>query len=194
MTAKEATRLDQFFTLFLYCAMLEVWRRAVPSGLVIVGGILWVTLSLNACSSKKPLQYPADHERIQSIDRAVEALREAYQEKNLSAFRALLLPAAQLNQLQRDVEADFEAFAAIRLDFKIERVVIEGGDVDVYVHWQGLWKKQTEEAGTRQRGSARLQWTGTSSLLLRGVQGDLPFGMKTKQTLSEFPAMQSVLR
>ena len=36
--------------------------------------------------------------------------------------------------------------------------------------------------GLRQRGHARLQWVGTQSILLRGVQGDLPFGMKTRQT------------
>jgi hypothetical protein len=42
--------------------------------------------------------------------------------------------------------------------------------------------------GVRQRGHARLQWVGTHSILLRSAQGDLPFGMKTKQTLSEPPS------
>ncbi|MCA1957073.1 MAG: nuclear transport factor 2 family protein [Nitrospira sp.] len=165
--------------------MLGVRERAASSWLVVAGWVVVFAVSLSGCSSKKPLQYPEDHERIQRIDQAVEALREAYQEKNLSGFRSLLPPDARLNQLQREVEADFEAFDSIKLDFKIERIIIEGGDVDVYVHWQGAWKKRGEEAGVRHRGSARLQWAGTGSFLLRGVQGDLPFGMKDKLTLSE---------
>lgn len=173
--------------------MLGVRERAVSSWLVVAGWVVLFAVSLGSCSSKKPLQYPEDHERIQRIDQAVEALREAYQEKNLSGFRSLLLPDAQLNQLQREVEADFEAFDSIKLDFKIERIIIEGGDVDVYVHWQGAWRKRGEEAGVRHRGSARLQWTGQGSVLLRDVQGDLPFGMKAKQMLSELPP-QSILR
>jgi hypothetical protein len=166
----------------------------------MAGGLLWggvgllLALSLHACSSKKPLQYPADHERIQMIDQAVEALREAYQEKNLSAFRSLLQSAESLDRLRGEVQADFEAFETIRLEFKIERMVIEGNDTDVYVHWQGVWKKKGEEMGTRQRGTARLQWTGTTSPLLHGLQGDLPFGMTIKQTLSESFSPQPVLR
>ncbi|MCP9440275.1 MAG: nuclear transport factor 2 family protein [Nitrospira sp.] len=167
--------------------MLGVQERAVSSWLLVAGWVALFACSLSGCSSKKPLQHPEDHERIQRIDQAVEALREAYQEKNVSSFRSLLQPDAQLNQLQREVEADFETFDSIKLDFTIERVIIEGSDVDVYVHWQGAWKKRGEEAGVRHRGSARLQWTGHGSVLLRGVQGDLPFGMKAKQTLSESP-------
>lgn len=162
--------------------------------LCAVGGLLLLTLSLYACSSKKPLQYPADHERIQMIDRSVEALREAYQEKNWSAFRSLLQSSESLDRLRDEVQADFETFETIRLEFIIERVVIEGSDTDVYVHWQGVWKKKGEETGIRQRGSARLQWTGTTSLLLRGMQGDLPFGMTIRQTLSESLSPRSVLR
>jgi hypothetical protein len=67
--------------------------------------------------------------------------------------------------------------------------MIEGDDVDTYIHWQGAWKKDAEDAGLRQRGHARLQWVGAQSILLRGVQGDLPFGMKAKQALSEAPPL-----
>jgi len=146
-------------------------------------------LAVVACSSKTP-QYPADHARIRSIDRAVDALRDAYQEKNRSGFRALMQSGDQFDLLQRQVEEDFEVYHAISLEFKIERVVIEGDEIDVYVHWQGVWKMQTDDAGIRQRGHARLQWVGTDAVFLRGVQGDLPFGMKAKQALSESPLSQ----
>jgi hypothetical protein len=122
---------------------------------------------------------------MQRIDRAVESLRDAYQKKNHSAFRAVMAPLDHLESLQHHVETDFEDFHAISLEFKVERVIIEGDNIDVYVHWQGVWKKHADDTGMRQRGHARLQWAGTKTILLRGVQGDLPFGMKTKQALSE---------
>ncbi len=124
---------------------------------------------------------------MQRIDRAVESLRDAYQKKNHSAFRAVMAPLNHLESLQHQVEADFEAFHAISLEFKVERVILEGDNIDVYVRWQGVWKKHADDAGMRQRGHTRLQWAGTQSVLLRDIQGDLPFGMKTKQALSEIP-------
>jgi hypothetical protein len=142
---------------------------------------------LAACSSKT-VQYPEDHERFRRIDQAVESLREAYQKKDESALRGVMLPTDQLEQLQREAEKDFDAFHSIVLEFKTERIMIEGDDVDVYVHWQGVWKKDPDDAGIRQRGHARLQWVGTHSILLRGVQGDLPFGMKTRESVSGAPA------
>jgi hypothetical protein len=169
--------------------MVWIWVRVIRSSLSSAGWIVLLALAVGACSSKTP-QYPADHERIRSIDQAVDALRDAYQGKNPSRFRSMMQSADQLDQLQRQVEADFEAFHAISLEFKIERVVIEGDDIDVYIHWQGVWKKQADDTGMRQRGHARLQWVGTGSILLRGVQGDLPFGMKAKQALSEAPVSQ----
>jgi hypothetical protein len=140
--------------------------------------------ALAACSSKT-IQYPEDHERFRRIDQAVESLRAAYQKKDRSRFESVMLPLDQLEQLQRQAEADFDAYHSIVLEFKTERIMIEGDDIDVYVHWQGIWKKDPEDAGMRQRGHARLQWVGTHSILLRGVQGDLPFGMTTRQAFSD---------
>ena len=147
-----------------------------------------VVLTVVACSSKTS-QYPEDHERFTHIDRAVEALREAYQHRDRSAFQDVMLPAESLEQIQAEAAQDFELFQSIQLDFKTERIMIDGENIDVYVHWQGVWKKNPDDAGIRQRGHARLQWVGQQSILLRGVQGDLPFGMKVRQALSDLPAV-----
>lgn len=136
------------------------------------------------CPSKT-IRYPAEHERLLRIDQAVESLRSAYQQKDRSGFNALLLPLDQLDELKRQAEMDFTAFSAISLEFKIERVTIAKDDIDVLIHWQGTWKRDATDMGVRQRGLARLQWVGTHSILLRGAQGDVPFGMKTRQLLSE---------
>ena len=159
----------------------------------LVASILSLAIVLGACASKT-VQYPEDHERFLRIDQAVDALREAYQQKDRSKFQALMLPLDQLDELQREAEADFDLFHTIALDFKTERIMIEGDDIDVYVHWQGIWRTNPDDAGLRQRGHARLQWIGTHSILLRGVQGDLPFGMKTRQSFSESVAPRTTPR
>lgn len=146
---------------------------------------LIVLAAVVAGCPSKTLRYPAEHERLIRLDHALESLRNAYQQKDRSGFRSVLLPLDQSDDLQRLAEMDFEAFSAIALEFKIERVVIEKDDIDVFIHWQGTWKKDGNDMGVRQRGHARLQWVGTHSILLRSAQGDLPFGMKSKQLLSE---------
>jgi hypothetical protein len=154
---------------------------------VCVVGCAFIALSLSFACAGKVVPYPEDHERFVRIDKAVESLREAYQRRDRSGLRDVMLPVEQLEQMQADAEQDFDTFQSIQLEFKTERIMIDGENIDVYVHWQGAWKKTSEDAGIRQRGHARLQWVGTQSILLRGVQGDLPFGMKTRQALSELP-------
>jgi len=109
------------------------------------------------------------------------SLRQAYVKKDSSNLASLMMPMDQLELLKEEAEGDFETFTTIALDFAIERIMIEGDNVDVFVHWQGLWKKNPDDPGFRQRGHAKLQWVGTQSILLRGVQGDVPFGMKARQ-------------
>ncbi len=153
---------------------------------------VWLLLSLciavpvigGGCGGKT-IQYPDDHERYRRIDQAVESLRQAYEKKDASKMAALMVPSDQIDRLQHDVDSDFELFSSIALAFAIERILIDGDDVDVFVHWQGLWKKNADDPGLRQRGHTRLQWIGTLSILLRGVQGDSPFGMKVRQAITD---------
>ena len=154
--------------------------RLIPA-LLLVGAISLVGVG---CGGKK-VSYPEDHERYVRIDRAVESLRQAYVKKDSSDLASLMMPNDQLDRLKEDAQGDFETFSAITLDFAVERIMIEGDNIDVFVHWQGLWKKDVEDPGLRQRGHTRLQWVGTQSILLRGVQGDSPFGMKARQATIE---------
>ncbi len=159
-------------------------RRTCLSPTLRIGWLLLLTFLVTGCPSKT-IQYPAEHERLLRLDQALESLRRAYEEKDRAGFRAMLSPVDQTEELQRQAEMDFEGFHAITLEFKIERVMLAKDAFDVLVNWQGTWKKDANDSGTRQRGHARLQWVGTPSILLRGAQGDLPFGMQTKQMLSE---------
>lgn len=167
----------------LYCTGMYFRRIGFsqPSSIV---WLIVLAVVVVGCPSKT-IRYPAEHERLLRIDQALDSLRSAYQRKDRSGFHSMLLPLDQLDDLRRQVDMDFETFSTISLEFKIERVMIEKDDIDVFIHWQGTWKRDANDMGIRQRGHARLQWVGTQSILLRGAQGDLPFGMKTKQMLSE---------
>ena len=155
------------FPLFSLLALL------VSIGLFVVG-----------CGGKKH-QYPEDHERYLRIDQAVESLRQAYVKKDSASLSSLMMPIDQLERLREEAQSDFETFSAITLDFSVERIMVDGDNIDVFVHWQGLWKKDVEDPGFRQRGHTRLQWVGTQSILLRGVQGDSPFGMQARQATTD---------
>ena len=134
------------------------------------------------CGGKKN-QYPEDHERYLRIDRAVESLRQAYLKKDSSELASLMMPIDQLGRLRVEAQNDFDTFSVVTLDFTVERIMIEGEAIDVFVHWQGLWKKDADDPGLRHRGHTKLQWIGTQSIVLRGVQGDAPFGMKARQAM-----------
>ena len=161
--------------------MIYPHKFSLLPGLVLFGSLVLVGVG---CSGKT-IQYPEDHERYLLIDRAVESLRQAYVKKDASALSAVMMPIEQLERLQEEARGDFETYSAMTLDFTVERIMIEGEDIDVFVHWQGLWKKDADDPGLRQRGHTRLQWVGTKSILLRGVQGDSPFGMKARQATTD---------
>ena len=158
--------------------------RSAALGRLLLGLVLVLVVG---CSGKT-IQYKDDHDRILRIDQAVESLRKSYVERDRSALESLLLPSGGLDQLQRDIHSDFDTFRDIQLEFSVERILIEGDNIDVFVHWQGQWKRDPGEVGTRQRGHGRLSWVGTQSILLREAQGDLPFGMGTRASLGEDPA------
>jgi hypothetical protein len=138
---------------------------------------------VSGCSKKEP-RYPADHERFQRIDAAIEALRSAYVRKNLSAIQSMFLPSGKLDRVEQEVAKDFETFQEITLDLSIDRIVIDGEMIDVYVHWQGLWKRNETDTGLRGRGHGMFRWTGEHSILLHSVDGDVPFGMSSRKAES----------
>ena len=161
--------------------MMSPYKFPLFPALVLLGSISLIGVG---CSGKT-IQYPEDHERYLRIDRAVESLRQAYVKKDSSDLASFMMPIDQLERLREEAQGDFETFSAITLDFAVERIMIEGDDIDVFVHWQGLWKKDADDPGLRQRGHTRLQWVGTQSILLRGVQGDSPFGIKARQATTD---------
>jgi hypothetical protein len=166
--------------------MMRMSRRHL-SALALVMSVASVA---GAGCSSKTIQYPEDHERYLRIDKAVESLRHAYVKKDPATMVALMVPNESTDRLREEADSDFESFHEIAMEFRIERIMIDNDDIDVYVHWQGLWRKDPDDPGMRHRGHSRLQWVGTQPVLLAGMQGDIPFGAKGRQALTSQPPGQ----
>jgi len=146
-----------------------------------------VSQSLGCDILKKEARYPADYARYQRIDAALETLQKAYVSKDQKTIDDLLLPLDELDRVEREVQRDFETYAGINLDFTVERIVIDGNTIEMYVHWQGQWRKTLTEDGIRERGHGMLRWVGVHSILLSSLEGDLPFGMAARQATASVP-------
>lgn len=150
---------------------------------MVLGGILSLLLILAGCKDKPP-QYPEDHARFERIVEAIDNLRKAYVEKDTDDLRELLLPLEVLERLQLEIEKDFSEYSEIDLEFTIERMAIKGGRATVNVRWEGEWKREAQELGLTGQGHGVLIWSGKQVILLADVDGDLPFGMATRESLS----------
>lgn len=118
-----------------------------------------------------------DHRRVEQLITAVEALRAAYERRDLPALQALRSPSANLEQLKRDATQDFFTYDAIALTMKVERMYLRGEQATVNVRWEGTWRHGADEPAVTDRGYGVLVWSGRETALLEDMTGNLPFGM-----------------
>jgi len=156
-----------------------ITRFRVWAILVVLGG---VCLGEMGCSTKTP-KYPEDHARFQRVVQAIKTLETAYVNEDPSAFHELLLPLEQLEILEAEVRQDFSTFATIQVDFTIDRLVINESLISAFISWQGAWQRSAKESPVESRGHGVLLWSGNQVILLRGVEGDLPFGITSRLNL-----------
>lgn len=161
-------------------------RRWVSSAAVWGSLALLLGLGLPACSTPSNVN-PADAARVRKIDAMVEQIRQAYVNKDTAGFRGLLLPSENLRLLEADVQRDFLTYDQIKLDFTIDRVMVDGPDVAVFLHWQGQWLGKKDEQPLRERGHAVIRLVGQQSLTLSAVDGDVPFGMTARRFPGDRP-------
>jgi hypothetical protein len=138
-----------------------------------------VCLTETGCSKKAP-KYPEDHARFERVVQAIKSLETAYVNKDTPAIHELLLPLEQLEILEAEASQDFAQFSTIQLDFNIDRIIVEGDRISAFISWQGKWQRSAQEPGHQARGQGVLLWSGNQVILLRGVEGDLPFGMASR--------------
>jgi len=154
-------------------ANIRIWVWTIS----IVLGMM--SLAETGCSTKTP-KYPEDHARFQRVVQAIKSLEMAYVNKDASAFHELLLPLEQLEILESETRQDFATFSTIHLDFALDRIVIDGNRISAFISWQGTWHGQNQESRDSASGHGVLLWSGNQVILLRGIEGDLPFGMAAR--------------
>ncbi len=143
-----------------------------------------VCLTETGCA-KKPPKYPEDRARFQRVIQAIKTLETAYVNKDASSFHELLLPLEQLEILEAEVRHDFVLFSTIQLRFTIDRIVIDGNRISTFISWQGQWQRSPQESSAQEvTGHGLLLWSGNQVILLRGVEGDLPFGIASRLNVS----------
>ena len=140
-------------------------------------------LTGSGCSTKAP-KYPEDHARFQRVIQAIQTLETAYVNKDGSTFHELLLPLEQLEILEAEVRKDFTIFASTELELTVDRIVIDGNHISAFMSWQGTWQRAAEASNELARGHGVLLWSGNQVILLRGIEGDLPFGLASRLNLS----------
>ena len=138
---------------------------------------------LPGCGDKPP-RYPQDHARFERIVEAVEALRLSYEEQDTAALQELMLPLEVLLRLQAEIQKDFLTYSEISLSMTIERMAIKGGRATVNFRWEGVWQETLQGSILNGRGHGILVWSGRQVILLADVEGDLPFGMASRQAIS----------
>ncbi|NKB81586.1 MAG: hypothetical protein GKS05_06825 [Nitrospirales bacterium] len=139
---------------------------------------------MTGCASTKTPKYPEDHARFERIVEVIDSLRQAYVEKNDSAARELFLPLDNLKQLDVEIQRDFQTYSQITLDLSIERITIRDDQILVNIRWQGEWTEESNAPVTQANGHGILHWRGRQVILLAGVEGDIPFGMASHQSIS----------
>ena len=143
---------------------------------LIAGGFLALLLLSGACthSEIKPTE---DIKRIQQIDSFLEDLRHLLQAKDLTGLSA---------RYPQDRQEEIQALAQIltpieqpRLDFFIDRILLDQDTATVALHWEFRWGQSPETVGDskslEQRGNATLRLKGTLDLHLLTIEGDNPF-------------------
>ncbi len=152
-----------------------LWAMFVVFGVVSLMG--------TGCG-KKTVKYPEDHARVQRVIQAIKTFQTAYVNKDASSFHELLLPIEQLEILETEARQDFATFFTIQLNFTIDRILIDGDRISAFISWQGQWQRSTQDSGVQTEGHGVLLWSGNQVILLRGVEGDLPFGIASRLNVS----------
>lgn len=163
---------------------MRQWRTRIGPFFVVIISILGIIALTGAGCSKKTPKYPEDHARFQRVLHAIKTLETAYVKKDASTFHELLLPLENLEILEAAVRQDFSTFHTISLDFMADRILIDGDRISVFVSWKGDWQRTPEGSPSQARGHGVLLWSGNQVILLRGVEGDLPFGITHRPNFS----------
>lgn len=130
-----------------------------------------MALILAGCEHS-PVKPTADLKRIQEIDHLIEELRVAYENRDFPAF-ARLYPAEPPEEI-RAISSILDRINDPRMDFLIDRIILEGEAVRVALHWELQWQSDAPQP-IKQRGNSLFHLNGKTLPRLQAIDGDNPF-------------------
>ncbi len=142
--------------------------------------LIGVFFTISGCEHA-PVKATEDTKRLKQIDAFVENLRVVYEGENLQAF-SLLYPGERADEL-RTIAAVMDTADSPRLDFLIDRIILQDDTVRVSLHWEFRWTSEKTGPVT-QRGNTLLQLTGKSDLRLQLLEGENPFTAPASHRIS----------
>lgn len=132
-------------------------------------------ISLTGCGGKAILSEQAVKTR--NIHDYVYKLKELYEQKDNQITSTF-----SREYLTKDVTAairqDFEKFDNISLKFFMDKIHFNRGQVNVTVHWNGVWKDKDKTF--LEGGSMLLQLQYEDTIIITGIKGDSPFGISQR--------------
>lgn len=134
---------------------------------VLAGGLL----TIFGCEHA-PVKATEDSKRLQQIDAFIENLRVVYESKNRQAFSSVYL--GEHPDDLRTIASFFDSARSPRLDFIIDRIILQDDTVRLSLHWELRWTSE-KNGLAKQRGNALFHLAGTSDLHLQSIEGDNPF-------------------
>lgn len=139
-------------------------------------------LTLTGCGVKTVLS--DDAVRFRNIHDYVNKLKELYEQRD-ERVTSMFSREYLTKDLTEGILKDFEKFNNISLKFFIEKVEVEKGNVDITVHWNGIWKdvEKTYIEGGSMVLMMQYEDAISSTGRIIGIKGDKPFGI-SKRLLS----------
>ncbi|MBI3994336.1 MAG: hypothetical protein HY349_00025 [Nitrospirae bacterium] len=152
---------------------------AIKNGLRLTA-LIGALFILSGCEHP-PVKPTEDSKRLHQIDAFVENLRVTYEGRNYQAFSSLY-PGDRPEDL-RTIAAFMDSATSPRLDFLIDRIVLQEDTVRVALHWEFRWSSDAAGA-VKQRGNALFRLAGKSDLRLETIEGDNPFTASASDRIS----------
>lgn len=142
--------------------------------LVSVGLFLLFLTPITGCSKK--VLIPEEALEIKKIVDFIHRTEEMYEQGDRELFSLFSRKYLDNNpEMKKRIEEDFFMFSHISLDVMIYRVEMRDGDMNITIHWTGLWKAR--EKTYMEGGTMILVVTSNYNLLIKRIGGKSPFGI-----------------
>jgi hypothetical protein len=138
-----------------------------------MAGKWFVVLLLLVACTQPDVKPTEDINRIQQIDSFLDNLRLLVQANDVTRL-ADFYPQDRQEEIVSMSEG-IRSMKEPRLDFFIDRIVLDQDTAKVALHWELTWRKSPDPISVTRRGNTTFYIKGMKDLILNDLEGDNPF-------------------